>query len=243
MMTQHEIHLANIRNLTALWRAMGAIQVADRLWRSPKWPRRFWQEPDDQSGSARMLKYLPALDDGYTIPLWSDNTANTQLQLVELAQGGFSEAFRQTTMFLKVNPGSVDSDDPEPVFAITDEQDLRDWGRINEAAFGYEIDIDVIRAIARHPEVSIFLSRSNREPVAAAMLFLHGGVAGIHMLGVSPAFRRQGFARGMMMDLLRHAESQQARYCTLQASPSGQTLYESLGFKQSGSICSYLKQI
>ena len=70
--------------------------------------------------------------------------------------------------------------------------------------------------------------------VAGAWSFSAGGECGIYSLGTHPDFRRRGLARSLMQHVLADAHRNGARIATLQATPMGRPLYESIGFEPVG---------
>ncbi|WP_428603959.1 GNAT family N-acetyltransferase [Sedimenticola sp.] len=239
-MKTREIHEMNIRNLTALWKTMGAVRIADGLYRSPGWPYRLWLESGyGKKGIKRLLEQVLISDSDCIFPLWQENESDTMQLEAGLAQAGFRELFTQTAMFLELDATLPEYRNSETNDVITDEASIRAWVRVNECAFGYEIDTEVIQRMARHPDVALFLHRLNGKPVAAAMLFFHENMAGVHQMGVLPECRRQGVAKVVMKELIRHARAKGGRYCTLQASPSGYGLYKGLGFSESSTFSSF----
>lgn len=70
--------------------------------------------------------------------------------------------------------------------------------------------------------------------VAGVWTFVDGGKCGIYSLGTHPDFRRHGLARSLMEHVLTDAHRHGARTATLQSTPMGQRLYESLGFDPAG---------
>jgi ribosomal protein S18 acetylase RimI-like enzyme len=70
--------------------------------------------------------------------------------------------------------------------------------------------------------------------IAGATSFLHGSECGIYAVGTAPPWRRRGIARRLVEHALADAARRGARTMTLQSTPMGQRLYESLGFEPVG---------
>ncbi len=70
--------------------------------------------------------------------------------------------------------------------------------------------------------------------VAGAWSFLHGTDCGIYAVETLPGWRRRGLARALMEHVLADAHHRGARTATLQSTPMGQPLHESLGFRPVG---------
>jgi GNAT superfamily N-acetyltransferase len=70
--------------------------------------------------------------------------------------------------------------------------------------------------------------------VAGAWTYRHGADCGVYAVGTVPEMRRRGFARRLMGHLLNHATNDGACSASLQSTPMGRDLYESLGFLPTG---------
>jgi GNAT superfamily N-acetyltransferase len=70
--------------------------------------------------------------------------------------------------------------------------------------------------------------------VSAAWSYLHGTDCGIYAVETVPAWRRRGMARTLLEHVLADAQRRGARTASLQSTPMGQPLYESLGFRAAG---------
>jgi ribosomal protein S18 acetylase RimI-like enzyme len=66
--------------------------------------------------------------------------------------------------------------------------------------------------------------------VASAWTYRHGADFGIYAVGTAPAWRRQGLGTALMRHLMADGAADGARTATLQSTPMGRHLYESLGF-------------
>ncbi len=70
--------------------------------------------------------------------------------------------------------------------------------------------------------------------VASVYTYLHGTDCGIYAVGTLPQWRRRGLARALVEHALVDARHHGARTASLQSTPMGQPLYESLGFRPAG---------
>ncbi len=75
--------------------------------------------------------------------------------------------------------------------------------------------------------------------VVTGILVLHANVAGIYYIMTDPSFRKRGFGTEMMISLLLRAKERGYRLATLQASESGRSLYQKLGFEQNCHFVEY----
>ena len=87
-----------------------------------------------------------------------------------------------------------------------------------------------------NPRFHIYLAELEGRP-AAAMALLHAGeAAGLYHVATLSQFRRQGIAARMIVQGLQDAAAEGARLAVLTATPEGQPLYESLGYRTCGVI-------
>ena len=117
------------------------------------------------------------------------------------------------------------------------------WTRVASESFGYPIHEPVIAGLVGAPGVHLLLAEVDDTVVGTGLLLQTGQIAGVHMMGVPPVHRRNGYARQIMFGLLARAREFDCEYATLQASAAGEALYQQLGFKAQGAIRSYRRPI
>lgn len=241
--TDTALDQANIENLTALWRAMGATASDDALpglHASPGWPHRFWfdglRAPKVTPQVHNALANLPARA---MVPVWRASGADSELEQI-LRQLGYSVALEQRAMHLtQWQDLPPDSLTLHPV-ASGNEQKL--WTQLCSDAFGYPIDGAVIAHLARDDRARLWLAEQDGEAVATALLFRTGGTVGVHQVGVPAAYRGRGVARAMMQALMHQCQVPDTESLVLQASAAGEGLYRQLGFQPRFLLRSYQRQ-
>jgi GNAT superfamily N-acetyltransferase len=77
-----------------------------------------------------------------------------------------------------------------------------------------------------------FLARRQGQALGTGTMFLSPGVAGFYFLCVRPEARRQGVGRALMLRLIDEARRLGCDRGVLTASPTGQALYQGLGFQE-----------
>lgn len=70
--------------------------------------------------------------------------------------------------------------------------------------------------------------------VTGAYTYRHGGDCGVYAVGTRPEWRRRGLARALVQHAMADARDHGANTASLQSTPAGQPLYESLGFRAAG---------
>jgi ribosomal protein S18 acetylase RimI-like enzyme len=120
---------------------------------------------------------------------------------------------------------------------VQDTESLKTYSQITARAFDSpdEIGNAIFRieaSLIQHSARRLYLGFSEGEPVAAALLFLGAGVAGIYGVGTIPEARRRGIGRAMTVVPLLEAKAIGYRIGVLHASPMGEGIYRRLGFQR-----------
>lgn len=69
------------------------------------------------------------------------------------------------------------------------------------------------------------------QPVSAATLFVNGETAMIHNIATIPGFRKRGFGSAITLKVMQEAKHLGVKFCFLDSSNIGLTIYQKLGFK------------
>ncbi len=80
----------------------------------------------------------------------------------------------------------------------------------------------------------------NGEPVTAASLLLHAGVAGIYGVSTLPAFRRRGIGRALVWHVLAYVRQLGYEVVVLSSTPMSERIYRRLGFVEHTRIQHYI---
>lgn len=81
----------------------------------------------------------------------------------------------------------------------------------------------------------------NKQPVAAALAYFNGNVAGLYFIATLPQHQRKGLASILVSTIIEKCFVLGASEIVLHASLAGQKMYENLGFKNSGQISTFWK--
>lgn len=257
-MRRHEIntaepYISNIRNLTDLWKAMGARPIpassGPLLHVSPRWPARLWFDVETQptpSDARRLIEAARNAARPLTLPAWRyggtapphPQAQDTDLALT-LSEEGFQVAFEQTLMVLPLENWTSSAPAESQLQLHRVERETAAWAKTASRSFGYAVPPEVTDHLAQDPRATLLLARLEGRPVGTGLLYADDGTAGLHMLGVPPEARRKGIARMLMFRLLDEARMRGSAFATLQASSMGEGLYRELGFAPHGRILNF----
>jgi GNAT superfamily N-acetyltransferase len=117
--------------------------------------------------------------------------------------------------------------------------DLGPYGRA--LAEGYEAPYEVMRnfenpAVWRKTGFTPYLAELDGVPVATGMTAVSGGLALIFNVATLPRYRRRGYARAMVLELVRAGFDAGAPTVHLYPSKMGQSMYEAAGFRYTGEV-------
>src|SRR5215469_15902402 len=139
--------------------------------------------------------------------------------------------------------GSLDEPLPLPsqltIQRVSDGETLKTWLRIMTAGSeipeeGRSLLLDAVTKQGFKDDLTIhyYLGVLGDKPVATALLYVAGGVAGIYNVATLPEVRRQGIGSALTVAPLLQARTWGYRIGTLQSTPMGLNLYRRLGFPE-----------
>ncbi|WP_020402327.1 GNAT family N-acetyltransferase [Gracilimonas tropica] len=243
MKDKEYLNKENIYNLTTLWslagemcgsfKTNGNINLSNIL--NSDWPSRIWFSK--QRSSIGEDDLVIASKNSLKLSLWEDSYG-------ESPTSSPIEPFtvlttHQTAMYLP-KPWLKDSDDELTIDLkhVKDSKEADTWSKLFEQAFGYTIPSSVVKSTSRF--TNYYIAHSEGESVGTVMLFIdYHNNAGIHALGVSPAFRRRGFAKEITLASLQLLINENPENIFLQASDAAVNLYRKLGFKDQFEMHTY----
>jgi hypothetical protein len=259
------INEANLNNLNKLWHKYGSQTVKaptlPLLQTNTRWPRRCWIDYKAQldgdrgqlQGDINDSEWVKKIPDSTVFPLWPrmsthDNLPASKIEshIIEkcLLDNGWYCAFEQTAMYLAL-PGDVKhvphSHSGFKVKPADTLEDIKVWVDIGSEAFGYQIDLSVIKKLVHVDNIQLLLGWENDQAIASGLLFKTGEIIGVHQIGIKKAFQGKGFAKCFMLDIIEACTQWQGKYVVLQASNVGKPLYEKLGFISQFLIKNFLR--
>jgi GNAT superfamily N-acetyltransferase len=130
-----------------------------------------------------------------------------------------------------VSPGAEVIASPLAVAAV-----FPQWAVLNNAAANVAGEEPLVAADLPEPDRPTGIEgwALVRDGLAGAWSCIHGWDCGIYAVGTVPEWRRRGFGRALVEHVLADARRRGVRTTTLQSTPMGQPLYESLGYVAAG---------
>lgn len=115
-----------------------------------------------------------------------------------------------------------------------------EWSEMVAEAFGKPTEKDGMLLIAADPNCNFLMHCEDGKMVAGMLLICKGENAGVHEVGTLEAYRGRGIASSLLNYAVSIAKEKGCKYATLQASPLGAPLYESLGYEAVGEVHTWL---
>ncbi len=242
----HRTLIAFNRALTR-WGSHGALEEQDGsvLCASGTWipvvANGAFRSDDSLSGSALIARadaFFTGLNRGYTIKV-RDSGEDDDLRPA-CAEGGL-EAFGDPVPEMICRTPLPDAlwIDGVTVRVVEDEAGVHDFIGVNAEAYATygmppEVHSDLFDDVASLLEdsaASIVVARRDDQPVATAMVYESDGVASLQWVGTVPAGRSTGLGALVTVATTNLAFAHGASWCSLQASPMGESVYRRLGFE------------
>jgi GNAT superfamily N-acetyltransferase len=175
--------------------------------------------------------------------------ANTEGLRVRLEGAGLQSGEPQPAMLADLDdlPRGPAIDDLVIETAMSPD-DRRTWGKLTIAAFEMEESLGEAmghceatippRIFGDQPRYTAYL---NGEPVAVSSLVMTGGLAGVYAVATLPHARKRGIGTAMTLHAMAEGRRRGATMATLQATPMGRPVYESIGFRTIFDYQTYLQ--
>jgi ribosomal protein S18 acetylase RimI-like enzyme len=154
-----------------------------------------------------------------------------------LAEYDYSPRWQSPLMVLDGPAHDGPANPSARVVRVTTGQHLEHVGLVMSESFatGHSVNQRVVRSEhLADPAIRHYLVYDGEEPATCASVVVSGGMAGVWNVGTRRRFRRHGYAATIMLALLDDLRSQGITASMLMASPSGQPLYERLGYRHAG---------
>jgi hypothetical protein len=174
---------------------------------------------------------------GHPFSVWTRDHADAALE-DDLRRHGFFEVHLEPGMILAAaafRPRPLPQD--LTVHAVHDDARRAALSRVVAAAFAVygtpepstEEHFARLESVTG-PDIQAFLACSGERPVAAAILYMAHGVAGVGWVGTLPSDFGHGFGGAVTSAVAEEGFRRGARFVSLQASPMGAPMYTRMGF-------------
>jgi GNAT superfamily N-acetyltransferase len=154
-----------------------------------------------------------------------------------LADYNYSLRWQSPVMVLSGHPQPCPVNRTACVVRVTTGAELETMGQIMSEAFATTYAVNERVARPEHltdPTITHYLLYSGENPASCATVAVCEGMAGVWNVGTRRRFRRQGYATTLMIALLDDLWRRGITASMLMASPSGQPIYERLGYRHIG---------
>lgn len=156
-----------------------------------------------------------------------------------LTQAGYVNPIPAQTLMFKSLEDYAPVEDTVTVERVPKEL-ISQWSGMIAEAFGKPTEEPGMLLIGDHPECYFLMHCEDGKMVAGMLLYCKNGNAGIHEVGTLEAYRGRGIAKALLQHAFAIAKEKGCTCATLQASPMGMPLYESLGFEDVGTVNTWL---
>jgi GNAT superfamily N-acetyltransferase len=154
-----------------------------------------------------------------------------------LAEYDYSLRWQSPLMALTGRPQPCAVNPAARVVRVTTEAELKMMGQVMSEAFATTSAVNARVSRPEHlhdPAIAHYLLFSSADPASCATVTIYEGMAGVWNVGTRRRFRRKGYATTLMIALLNDLREQGITASMLMASPSGQPIYERLGYRHIG---------
>lgn len=157
-----------------------------------------------------------------------------------LTQNGYAPMFAQTGMIFDLDKPFDETIDEHIVVLGPDEAALN-ADIFEKALGGVPQEGFVSEAFAKEGDKgSVYAYKDEGVYKASAAALFNEGVSGIHQVGTLPEYLRNGYARALLNRCLQDAKKAGMDQISLQASPAGKLVYDSMGFETVSIIPSFI---
>ncbi len=156
-----------------------------------------------------------------------------------LKQAGYVNPIPAQTVMFKSLEDYVPMEGSVTIERVPKEM-ISQWSAVIAEAFGKPTEEAGMLLIGDCPACDFLMYREDGKIVAGMLLYCKNGNAGIHEVATLEAYRGRGLATALLQRAFAIAKEKGCAYATLQASPMGQPLYESLGFEDVGTVNTWL---
>ena len=152
-------------------------------------------------------------------------------------RAGLGEAGGPPAMVLRPIPPVPPPPDGLVITVAADAADVD--AHCSLAAAAFQMPVEIARRLVdpkalADPGVGVVVGRIDGEPVATAVVSTSGTTAGVYNVATAPEHQRRGFGAALTWAAVAEGVRRGCDHAVLQSSPSGQPVYEAMGFVHLG---------
>ncbi|GEM_PF-1520109 len=129
------------------------------------------------------------------------------------------------------------------ILMLNNDDNFEEWtSLVSESLFNNKhLDASIFKKL-RSNRVEFIVAKLVNKIIGTAMIYYdEKKIAGIYMVSVAKDYRNKGIAKKIMNFCFELIDKQGMGYCILQATKPGRPLYQSIGFKETGTYNLYMK--
>jgi N-acetylglutamate synthase-like GNAT family acetyltransferase len=166
--------------------------------------------------------------------------------LARVRKNGFLPIDQWVCMYHEEGLGSKKSIVNPSVFSISllrNNVDLNEWvNLVSESMFNNKKLDESIFKLLMDSGIELVVVKLENKIIGSAMIYFdENNIAGIYLVSVSKAHRKQGIGKQIINFCFECIRLHKVSYCVLQATRQAVSLYENLEFKKTGTFNLYLK--
>ncbi len=153
----------------------------------------------------------------------------------------FQLSFTHINMGLDLKNNKNESFQNKNIYQIKTKSDVAEFAKVASQAFNYHVDGAVVYNVAKNSQqAKLYVFRENLINYGCGIIFFDSNnVAGFHMIGTISEGRGRGIGKSITERLIHEAVKNNSKYCVLNASKMGESIYKKLGFTAFGILENY----
>ena len=153
----------------------------------------------------------------------------------------FELSFTHINMGLNLNFHKNEPFENENIYQVKTKSEAFEFAKIASQAFNYNVNGEVVYNMSKHSQkAKLYVFQENKINYSCGIIFFDSNnVAGFHMIGTIPDGRGRGIGNQITQRLIHEAINNNSKYCVLNVSKMGESIYKKLGFTAFGILENY----
>jgi ribosomal protein S18 acetylase RimI-like enzyme len=150
----------------------------------------------------------------------------------KLKTEGMREVFHWSGMGLNIT-APIESESIQ-IKLVENDTELNDWLSVVNVALmtSNKIPFPIFSKLYTQPNFNLYLVYLNNIPVSTGLAFFSDNYCGIYMIATLSEYRNKGLGSAVTKQCINDALQKGIHNIVLQASPSGESIYQKMGFKK-----------